>query len=91
MILENNINIGVGVLARELSYLKSYNFDIFQKYHENIQKLFNNEAEVYELVIDSESSNNLRESFSNFPKLYWPYDIKDLSFHIEDNRLQFFI
>lgn len=89
MILENNLNIGLGVLSRELSYLKSYNFDIFQKYHENIQKLFNNEAEVYELVIDSESSNNLRESFSNFPKLYWPYDIKYLSFNIDDNRLQF--
>ena len=89
MILENNVNIGVGVLSRELSYLKSYNFDIFQEYHENIKKLFNNESDIYELVIDSESSNNLRESSSNFPKLYWPYDIKDLSFYVEENRLQF--
>ncbi|SUN47297.1 Uncharacterised protein [Streptococcus equi subsp. equi] len=89
MILENNVNIGVGVLSRELSYLKSYNFDIFQEYHKNIKKLFNNESDIYELVIDSESSNNLRESSSNFPKLYWPYDIKDLSFYVEENRLQF--
>lgn len=89
MILENNVNIGIGVLSRELSYLKSYNFDIFQEYHENIKKLFNNESDIYELVIDSESSNNLRESSSNFPKLYWPYDIKDLSFYVEENRLQF--
>lgn len=89
MILENNVNIGVGVLSRELSYLKSYNFDIFQEYHKNIKKLFNNESDIYELVIDSESSNNLRESSSNFSKLYWPYDIKDLSFYVEENRLQF--
>ncbi|MDK3742063.1 hypothetical protein O0A17_07515 [Staphylococcus pseudintermedius] len=69
----NNIFPGGGfLLGREI---KKMTDSVKGEMHDFIKRTFLSDNEIYELVIDETTTSTICTGYSDFKKIYWPYDI----------------
>jgi hypothetical protein len=86
-VLLTNVYPGNGfLLGREFNKVDRHKLSLMEDHIKNIN---GSDKEIYEVVIDPEISSLINTGKSNYPKLYWPNDFKDVKVNYE-NGVTFF-
>jgi hypothetical protein len=87
-LLINNVNLGTGSIV--IRDIEIFDHDLHEQLNTHFQKLFNNDSEIYELVLDKEISNRIDVGKTQLNKLYWPNDFDKVLINFSpDNEIEF--